>query len=223
MNNLKKVAKLIPQEKVEPKKESKSLTETIVNMESNKQQLNELGDTKKGQQALIDYLKKTDRRMDANDLSAKTKLNAAEKLLNTAEKTGSNAAFDRAEEFTNMAQKQVNNNKKREKYSNMARTRVLNTNYIPESKSIKEYFKERMSNRIDSKEEINELSNQTYSSYAEKAKGQIPGLEGASKAAWQRANMQWDVKRNTQIAIRSANKAKRRAAGIELAKKLRGR
>ena len=116
MNNLKKVAKLIPQEKVEPKKESKSLTETIVNMESNKQQLNELGDTKKGQQALIDYLKKTDRRMDANDLSAKTKLNAAEKLLNTAEKTGSNADFDRAEEFTNMAQKQVNNNKKIEKY-----------------------------------------------------------------------------------------------------------
>lgn len=192
-------------------------------MEPKKQQLNELGDTKKGQQALINYLKKTDRRMDANDLSAVAKLNAAEKLLNTAEKIGNKAAFDRAEEFTKMAQKQVDNNREREKYSNMARTRVLNTNYIPESKSIKEYFKERISNKIDSKEEINELNKETYLSYAEKAKGQIPGLEGASKSAWKRANMQWDVKRNTEIAIRSANKAKRRAAGIELAKKLRGK
>ena len=153
MNNLKKVAKLAPKEIVEPKKASKSLMETITNMDP-KKQINEV--------------------------------------------------FNKTDIENPVVNHQTNIHKK------------------VESKSIKEYFKERMSNMIDSKEEINELSKQTYISYAEKAKGQIPGLEGASKSAWQRANMQWNVPLNTKIAIRSKNKAERRRKGIDLSRKLRG-
>lgn len=108
MNNLKKVAKLAPQEPEKPKKAPVSLTETISNM----QVLNELGETPKGQERLRSYIKDREENVLAASENtreaAKVKLQAAADLDKIAFRTGSPEAARRSKVLARMISKSAN-------------------------------------------------------------------------------------------------------------------
>lgn len=67
---------------------------------------------------------------------------------------------------------------------------------------------------------LNEISSEVLKSYIAKAKEQEPTLRKASKTAFERANLQWEVPHNVRLALKYKAKADRRQRGIGLAKSL---
>lgn len=108
MNNLKKVAKLAPQESEKPKKAPASLMETISNMEP----LNELGETPKGKERLQRYVKDREENVlaaqEPTRAAALVKLQAASDLDKIAFRTGSQEASRRANTLQKMITKSAN-------------------------------------------------------------------------------------------------------------------
>ena len=78
-----------------------------------------------------------------------------------------------------------------------------------------EFFKKRLRENL-----LLELDKKTLKSYIDKATPDVGTYKRASQSAFARANKQWDVRKNVEIALRAQAKSKRRAEGIELATKL---